>query len=163
MLVIGPSLPVVRYLWSFSHSRQPLPGHWHFCLRKSATNPLPLPTWHRGAEHMAASDGSPYHVLYGWGERPGLPPASRHLGRGTGRHMPSTHPAGSLPPRHRRIQSLAVIKQDARLWTIPVVVCTTSAQPHNIDVCYQLGVNSYMVKPMGFERLRYVLELLMRY
>ena len=77
--------------------------------------------------------------------------------------MPSTHPVGSLPPRHRRIQSLTVIKQDARLWTIPVVVFTTSAQPHNIDVCYQLGVNSYMVKPMDFERLRYALELLMRY
>jgi AmiR/NasT family two-component response regulator len=77
--------------------------------------------------------------------------------------MPSTHPVGSLPPRHRRIRSLTVIKQDARLWTIPVVVFTASAQPHNIDVCYQLGVNSYMVKPMDFERLRYALELLMRY
>src|SRR5262249_32889391 len=53
MLVIGPSLPVVRYLWSFSRSRQPLPGHWHcFCLRKFAMNPLPLLTWRRGAEHM---------------------------------------------------------------------------------------------------------------
>ena len=53
MLVIGPSLPVVRYWWSFSRSRQPLPGHWHFfCLRKFAMNPLPLLPWHRGAEHM---------------------------------------------------------------------------------------------------------------
>jgi AmiR/NasT family two-component response regulator len=44
-----------------------------------------------------------------------------------------------------------------------MVVFTTSAQPHDIDVCYQLGVNSYMVKPMDFECLKYVLELLMRY
>ena len=46
-----------------------------------------------------------------------------------------------------------------------MIVCTTSAQPCDIDVCYQLGVNvnSYMVKPMDFERLRYALELLMRY
>ena len=37
-----------------------------------------------------------------------------------------------------------------------MIVCTTSAQPYDIDVCYQLGVNvnSYMVKPMDFERLR---------
>jgi CheY-like chemotaxis protein len=56
-----------------------------------------------------------------------------------------------------------VIKQDARLWTIPTVVVTTAAQPHDIDVCYQLGVNSYMVKPMDCESLRYTLELLMRY
>lgn len=46
-----------------------------------------------------------------------------------------------------------------------MIVCTTSAQPYDIDVCYQLGVNvnSYMVKSMDFERLRYALELLMRY
>ncbi len=58
---------------------------------------------------------------------------------------------------------LRQIKQDARLRTIPVVVFTTSDQPHDIDVCYQLGANSYMVKPVDFERLRYTLELLMRY
>src|SRR5262245_14629777 len=116
-----------------------------------------------GAVYSAAGNGSPYHVLYGWGERPGFPPASRHLCRGTGRPMLSTHPVGSIPPRDRRIRGLTAIKQDARLWSIPVVVFTTSAQPHNIDVCYQLGVNSYMVKPMDFERLGYALELLMRY
>lgn len=38
---------------------------------------------------------------------------------------------------------LRQIKQDARLRTIPVVVFTTAAQPHDIDVCYQLGANSY--------------------
>jgi len=58
---------------------------------------------------------------------------------------------------------LRQIKQDVRLRPIPVVVFTTSAQPHEIDVCYQLGANSYMVKPVDFERLRYTLELLMRY
>jgi hypothetical protein len=116
-----------------------------------------------GAVHFTAGDGPPYHVLYGWEERPGLPPASQHLGRGTGRPMPSAHPIGSLPSRRRRIRSLTVIKQDVRLWTIPMVVFNTSAQPHDIDVCYQLGVNSYMMKPMDFERLKYALELLMRY
>jgi len=58
---------------------------------------------------------------------------------------------------------LQQIKQDARLRTIPVVIFTTSAQPHDIDVCYQRGANSYMVKPADFERWRYTLELLMRY
>ena len=77
--------------------------------------------------------------------------------------MPNTPPVGSLPSYRRQIRSLTVIKQDARLWTIPMVVVTTAAQPHDIDVCYQLGVNSYMVKPMDCERLRYALELLMRY
>jgi CheY-like chemotaxis protein len=58
---------------------------------------------------------------------------------------------------------LRQIKQDARLRTIPVVVFTTSAQPHDIDVCYQLGANSYMVKPVDFECLRHTLELVTQY
>ncbi len=58
---------------------------------------------------------------------------------------------------------LRQIKQDTRLRAIPVVVFTTSAQPHDLDVCYQLGANSYMVKPVDFERLRHALELLTRY
>lgn len=49
MLVTGLSLPVGRYVWSFSRSRQPLPGHGYVCLRKFAMNPLPLPTWRHGA------------------------------------------------------------------------------------------------------------------
>jgi CheY-like chemotaxis protein len=61
------------------------------------------------------------------------------------------------------IENSAEDSQDERLRTIPMVVCTTSAQPHDIDVCYQLGANSYMVKPVDCERLRHALELLMRY
>jgi DNA-binding NarL/FixJ family response regulator len=52
--------------------------------------------------------------------------------------------------------------RDERWVTVPVVVFTTSVQPHDIDMCYQLGANSYMVKPVDFERLRHALELLMR-
>jgi hypothetical protein len=48
MLVIGPPLPVLRYLWSFSRSRQPLLRPWQFRLRKLATTPLPWSTWRYG-------------------------------------------------------------------------------------------------------------------
>lgn len=68
----------------------------------------------------------------------------------------------NLPTRDGR-EVLRQIKQDARLRTIPVVVFTTSAQPHDIDMCHQLGANSYMVKPVDCERWRYTLELLIRY
>jgi len=57
MLVIGPSLPILRYLWSFSRSRQPLLRHWQFRPRKLATNPLRLPTWRYGAVHMFLCTG----------------------------------------------------------------------------------------------------------
>ena len=46
MLVIGPSLPVLRYLWSFSRSRQPLRRHWRFRPGNLATNPLPFSIWY---------------------------------------------------------------------------------------------------------------------
>ena len=55
------------------------------------------------------------------------------------------------------------IKQDARLRTIPVVVLTTSANPHDVELCYRYGANSYIVKPVDFERLRRSLELLTAY
>ena len=48
MLVSGPSLPVRRYVWSFSRSRQPLLRHRQFRSRKPATNPLPFSTWRYG-------------------------------------------------------------------------------------------------------------------
>ena len=55
MLVSGPSLPILRYLWSSSRFREPLLKHWQFRPRQLATNPLPLSTWRYGAvlqEHM---------------------------------------------------------------------------------------------------------------
>jgi CheY-like chemotaxis protein len=61
------------------------------------------------------------------------------------------------------IEDSAEDYQDERLRTVPVVIFTTSAQPHDIDMCYRLGANSPMVKPVDFERLRHALELLMRY
>ena len=79
MLVIGPSLPVVWYLWSFSRSRQPLPGPWHFfCLRKFIANFLPLLTWRRGVEPMSL-----YHRRRDiWGQPRTSECALIHLTRG---------------------------------------------------------------------------------
>jgi hypothetical protein len=51
MLVSGPSLPVLWYLWSSSRFREPLLRHWQFRPRQLATNPLPLSTWRYGAMH----------------------------------------------------------------------------------------------------------------
>jgi CheY-like chemotaxis protein len=58
---------------------------------------------------------------------------------------------------------LQQIKQDVHLRAIPVVVLTTSAHPQDVAWCYQHGANSYIVKPVDFERLRRALELLVLY
>ena len=44
------------------------------------------------------------------------------------------------------------IKSDPRTRTIPVVMLTSSSQERDVIDSYQLGVNSYIVKPVDFEQ-----------
>jgi len=55
------------------------------------------------------------------------------------------------------------IKQDEKLKTIPVVIFTTSDNPRDIEDCYRLGVNSYIVKPIDFEQLKRDIQMLASY
>lgn len=55
------------------------------------------------------------------------------------------------------------IKQDRDLQTIPVVIFTTSSNPTDIKVCYQRGVNGYIVKPIDTSKLIWTIKLFMSY
>jgi two-component system, response regulator len=46
---------------------------------------------------------------------------------------------------------LRLIKADPRTHGIPVVVLTSSQEQSDIEACYALGVNSFIVKPVSFE------------
>jgi two-component system response regulator len=48
------------------------------------------------------------------------------------------------------LEVLGRIKADARTKTIPVVVLTSSREDADLKACYELGVNSYIVKPVDF-------------
>ena len=50
------------------------------------------------------------------------------------------------------IEVLERIKADSRTRTIPVTVLTSSREGPDISRCYELGVNSYIVKPVDFEQ-----------
>lgn len=54
-------------------------------------------------------------------------------------------------PKVDGLQVLREIKKDDRTKLIPVIMMTSSNEERDIIESYQLGVNSYIVKPVGFE------------
>lgn len=55
-------------------------------------------------------------------------------------------------PKIDGLDVLRKIKSDERTKTIPVVVLTSSTEERDIIESYQLGVNSYIVKPIDFDK-----------
>lgn len=55
-------------------------------------------------------------------------------------------------PRVSGLEVLKVIKQDINTRSIPVVMITTSSDEPDVRMAYELGVNSYVVKPIDFEQ-----------
>ncbi len=66
-------------------------------------------------------------------------------------------------PRKDGRTVLKEIKSDPALRQIPVVVLTTSKADEDIYKSYDLGVNSYIVKPVTFEALVDILQTLEKY
>jgi two-component system response regulator len=54
-------------------------------------------------------------------------------------------------PKIGGMEVLRRVKSDERTNTIPVVVLTSSAEDPDIQKCYKLGANSYIVKPVAFD------------
>jgi CheY-like chemotaxis protein len=66
-------------------------------------------------------------------------------------------------PRKDGREALREIKSDPNLRDIPVVVFTTSKAEEDIFKSYQLGVNSFITKPVTFDGLIKVMQTLGRY
>jgi CheY-like chemotaxis protein len=66
-------------------------------------------------------------------------------------------------PRKDGREALKEIKADANLRRIPIVVLTTSKAEEDILRTYDLGVNSYITKPVTFKSLVELIKLLGRY
>ncbi len=54
-------------------------------------------------------------------------------------------------PKVSGLEVLRIIKNDERTKLIPVVMMTSSKEEKDIIESHHLGVNSYVVKPLGFE------------
>lgn len=55
-------------------------------------------------------------------------------------------------PKVNGLEVLKVLKSHPQFKTIPVVVLTTSSETSDVREAYQLGANSYIVKPVDFEK-----------
>ncbi len=66
-------------------------------------------------------------------------------------------------PRMDGREALAHIKQDPVLRRTPVVVLTTSKSEEDVFRSYDLGVNSFIIKPVTFERLVAAVRTLTEY
>jgi CheY-like chemotaxis protein len=66
-------------------------------------------------------------------------------------------------PRKDGREALAEIKQDPDLRSIPVVILTTSKAEEDVLRSYDLGVNSFITKPVTFLGLVEVMKVFSRY
>ena len=75
-----------------------------------------------------------------------------------GKYSNSTHPLPGLIlldlklPKVDGIEILKKVKHDRRLKLIPVIVITSSEEDRDVIESYDLGVNSYIRKPVDFDQ-----------
>jgi len=60
-------------------------------------------------------------------------------------------------------RTLEIIKQNPELKKIPVVILTTSSDERDVKSCYDLGANTYIQKPVGFDGLIAAIKQLKEY
>lgn len=98
-----------------------------------------------GSEHVirVVSDGAQaVDYLLGRGE---------HAGRDI-TDMPALVLLDLNLPKLNGREVLQMIRENPATRSLPVVVLTTSAEPMDVGSVYELGANSYIQKPVEFER-----------
>ncbi|WP_434425059.1 response regulator [Nannocystis pusilla] len=89
--------------------------------------------------------------------------------QGRGRYAGADNPRPDMilldlnMPRMDGREALKVIKGDPELRRIPVVVLTTSKAEEDIYRTYDLGVNSFIIKPVTFDSLVDIMKVLGAY
>ena len=67
-------------------------------------------------------------------------------------HLPRVVLLDMKLPKVDGLEVLRRLRADPRTRRIPIVMLTASAQEHDIIESYELGVNSYIVKPVEYQR-----------
>lgn len=66
-------------------------------------------------------------------------------------------------PRLNGLEALKEIKEKAEFWWLPIIIMSTSTTDEDIIRSYNLGVNSFVVKPFNYNRLVEVMGILKKY
>ena len=97
----------------------------------------------KSAKYFHVKDGEEaLHFIFGTG---------KYAKTRTIDHLPGIVLLDIKMPKVSGIEVLAKIKSDPRTQQIPVVVLTSSNESPDIKKCYDLGANSYIVKPVHFD------------
>ena len=79
--------------------------------------------------------------------------ALRYIARwDAGQEVPSVILLDLKIPKIDGLEVLRRIKENTKYNLIPVVVLTSSAEERDIQTAYKLGANSYIVKPVDFDK-----------
>jgi CheY-like chemotaxis protein len=88
-------------------------------------------------------------------------------GRGEHNSRPSAPPIVVLldikMPRLNGIELLRTVKNDPSLKFIPVVMLTSSREKPDVDECYRIGANAYVVKPFDFDQFVDTVKVIVRF
>jgi CheY-like chemotaxis protein len=66
-------------------------------------------------------------------------------------------------PRKNGLEAISEIKVNENLAKIPIIILSTSKESDTINEAYELGVNSFIIKPETFEALKFALKSISKY
>jgi CheY-like chemotaxis protein len=78
-------------------------------------------------------------------------------------HKPSLILLDLNMPKKDGREALKEIKNNPELRSIPVIILTTSKATEDVNLCYGLGANGYIVKPNSFSELANTLKILTKF
>ncbi len=109
---------------------------------------------HGDARIEVARDGAEaLALLLGGDGRPGLPAAE----------MPRLVLLDLNLPKLDGVEVLTALRADARTKSLPVVIMTSSGEDSDVERVVRAGANSYVIKPLEYDRFREVVRQIGEY
>lgn len=63
-------------------------------------------------------------------------------------------------PKMKGTECLQIIRKNERFKKLPIIILSTSNAARDIDRCYELGANYYIIKPFSYKELASIIKKL---